>query len=987
MTRAIHANLLAAQKKTAITPSLALTIRDNNLAHPVQVFAHPMSGTSGNPGAACVAANAIVRAQKVAGTGIRVQRITDPGTSSQWTSGWTTIRAGASYPLLFYSNGYVVLLYQDDSTRTVYYRRSADDGVSWSAETAIWTPADYMNNVWCAASGGNGRAAIFYAEAGYTTLRGRLYTASSDSWWLAGATYNYGQIVNSIGACRNSENDDFKLVVSVQNYATYATATICTQRFYISGSWTFATPTPHAHCHGTDPTHPAYDFPYVNIEKIGSWYWLTYRMSTNTGAGAIFSSGDSYLSFSDDATYFTAGAKLNQPNVADRVQPLLWTDGTVYLAADSVLLKSNAISSLTADTSRILAYDLHDVGPAAYLELSLDNRDGAYDGLQTGRLGADLLIERGALVAGTAYRVAREYFVVSRVQRSQDGKRMQVSAYNYYRLLELWHAHQHYTYTNLTLRALVETIVALAGIHSASFDASAIWSLTIGEYTIQPGQSAAEALAALQAQFQFVSRMTTTYNLHSFVLSPSPSADYTYGSGASEHPPLVTYSSAARTLPDVTHAMVVGDTVGAERIATDLQSEAGRQLTAYIARSYLATAADAAAAAQALIDKATQASARAQLVAMPAFHLQPFDVIAHDDFAADMLRYLTELREVYHPQRVDLGESSALSGQLVWYQRLSLSQLLRATSGDGEAGSVIPQTLTRSTIRKGTLLGFDRSTWKAVVRVDGSVSALNLYCAQWLQPTQLSAGRKCAVLMFDESNPADSLVIGSYAASGWPYDLFPNYDAAGLLRRLVCSNLVNHQDVTDHWDVGSSLGSAWSWAGAPFVTPASVTVNAAHIPSDVQVTSNGAGNRSFLKRSDGLANAYTRISQCLYSGTVGAYVGLRFDDGTDNNYLELALRYCAAFQFDVISVTRTGGGAVTTTSRKVVELPVQHVLRIHLTGSLWSNWSASGSFYVNAHARLSWTIAAGLTWTPTRKGIIFQHTSSTADYFLIDWFQ
>jgi len=991
MTRSINANLLAAQKKTAITPSLALTIQDNNLAHPVEVLAHPMSGYSGNASCACVAGNVIVRAQRLAGSGIRIQRITNPATTSQWTSGWTNLRAGASYPLLMYTNGYVVLIYQDDASRTVYYRRSSDAGQTWSAETAIWTPADYMNNIWCAVSAGNGRAALFYAESGYTTLRFRQYTASSDSWWLAGAAYNYGsgKIINSLGACYNSTADEYRIVASVQNLVTNATATITTQRLYISGTWTFRTPWYYAHCHGSDPTSPAYDFPVLNLARIGDWYWLTYRMAANTGSGAIFDAGDSYIAFSDDGDYFSGGAKLNQPNVTDRIQPLLYTDGSVYLACDSALMKSSAIPTTSATTDDILAYDLHDIGPSAYLELSLDNRDGAYDGLQNGRLGADLIFERGAVVAGSAYRVAREYFVVSRVQRSKDGKRMQLSAYNYYRLLDLWHAHQHYWYTGSPLSSVITYLAALAGIHACTFDASSIWSIPIGEYVIQPGQSAAEALAALQTQFQFVSRMTSGYNLHNFVLSSSPVADYTYGSAADEHPTLAVHGSAARTMPDVTHAMVVGDTVGAERVAASLQAETGRQLTAYISRSYITTAAQAAAAAQAAIDKASQAVARAQIIALPAFHLQPFDVISHDDFAPDTLRYLTGLREVYHPQRLDLGEAAPLSGQLVWYQRLTLSQLARASIPSADADAVIPQTLQRATIRKGSIISFDRSTWKAVVRVDGSISALNLFCAQWLQPTQLSPGRKCAVLMFDESNPADALVIGTYAAAGWPYDLHPNYENAGLARRVVCSNLINHQDASDHWDVGSSLGSAWAWAGSPFVTPASVSVNAANIPSFVQVTSTGAADRSFLRRSDGLSNANTRVSLCISAGTTSPqpYAGIRFDDGSDNNYIEFALRYCAAAQFDLITVTRSGGGAVTTTSRKVIDLPIQCVLRVNLTGTLWSSWNAYAMFYANTHSRFTWTIASGLSWTPSRKGIVFQHSASAGDFFLVDWFQ
>ncbi|HSG21089.1 MAG TPA: hypothetical protein VLA31_09990, partial [Burkholderiaceae bacterium] len=75
MTRTIHPDLLAEQKKTVYTPSLSLTIRDNGLAHPV-ILHDNLANTADNPHTASVTDGTVIVRAHVAGATLYTQRIT-----------------------------------------------------------------------------------------------------------------------------------------------------------------------------------------------------------------------------------------------------------------------------------------------------------------------------------------------------------------------------------------------------------------------------------------------------------------------------------------------------------------------------------------------------------------------------------------------------------------------------------------------------------------------------------------------------------------------------------------------------------------------------------------------------------------------------------------------------------------------------------------------------------------------------------------------
>ena len=68
------------------------------------------------------------------------------------------------------------------------------------------------------------------------------------------------------------------------------------------------------------------------------------------------------------------------------------------------------------------------------------------------------------------------------------------------------------------------------------------------------------------------------------------------------------------------------------------------------------------------------------------------------------------------------------------------------------------------TIRQGTVKAFDGTAYTATVQVKGSVAIWlsDVPVARNIASAEMTAGRKCAVLFFDEPNPQDAVVIAVY---------------------------------------------------------------------------------------------------------------------------------------------------------------------------------------------------------------------------------
>lgn len=67
-------------------------------------------------------------------------------------------------------------------------------------------------------------------------------------------------------------------------------------------------------------------------------------------------------------------------------------------------------------------------------------------------------------------------------------------------------------------------------------------------------------------------------------------------------------------------------------------------------------------------------------------------------------------------------------------------------------------------LKRATVKAFDIPTYKATVQIEGSLPLWlsGLSVARNIASAEMAAGRKCAILFFDETNPDDAVVIAVY---------------------------------------------------------------------------------------------------------------------------------------------------------------------------------------------------------------------------------
>jgi hypothetical protein len=214
-------------------------------------------------------------------------------------------------------------------------------------------------------------------------------------------------------------------------------------------------------------------------------------------------------------------------------------------------------------------------------------------------------------------------------------------------------------------------------------------------------------------------------------------------------------------------------------------------------------------------------------------------------------------------------------------------------------------------------------------------------------------------------------------------DIFPSSDEAGLYRRAVTAMQFAPGAAEDDFD-GSVLDGAWTVAGAPFVTP---TIGFG-TPSSMTVSFGTINNRAFIYRGTSLTVPHKIRCSIIGSG-VGFYVGYRWDDGSDNNYVEMVLRNNAAAAHDLVIRHRTGGGGVTVTSQLTITQPQWNIINAIAAGTFWSNWNGYMQYSLNSPAEF--VLQAGLllaaAWTATRRGIIISSPAAGATWetAYVDW--
>jgi len=180
--------------------------------------------------------------------------------------------------------------------------------------------------------------------------------------------------------------------------------------------------------------------------------------------------------------------------------------------------------------------------------------------------------------------------------------------------------------------------------------------------------------------------------------------------------------------------------------------------------------------------------------------------------------------------------------------------------------------------------------------------------------------------------------VAEWKAGGLYYgagiESFPNNDARGIATRFV--NPSGLTAWTAHFRTGETTGpgngtlASYSWQGAPLNgTP---TIHSYTYAGDyLAAQASGAGNRHFL--STAISNvAGSWQNQSLYARVAtgkGTEAGVRFDDGTDDNYVELYVDGLGDATYQLKFRYRDNAGGVTTVTSNLI-VPVDRLVNIRL---------------------------------------------------------
>lgn len=149
----------------------------------------------------------------------------------------------------------------------------------------------------------------------------------------------------------------------------------------------------------------------------------------------------------------------------------------------------------------------------------------------------------------------------------------------------------------------------------------------------------------------------------------------------------------------------------------------------------------------------------------------------------------------------------------------------------------------------------------------------------------------------------------------------------------------------------------------------------------------GAGNRYFLAIT-GLTTWLTGNYTIRAKPSIVSWVGIRIDDGTDNNFVECGLLAPGANGLCTLRYReRIGGGGIVNTDRTTTILTdAMHTWRLYAYNQGWPpNWRPY-AYWIDETPATN-TIASGtiMTWAPSRVGITLDATIGGVGAIYTDW--
>jgi hypothetical protein len=660
--KTINATLLAAQKVPTGQAFATAALADNSRLHPVSVAT---AANSGGNVIGCWCGTFYMRLRIVASV-LTVQKITDPTIAAQWNT-WVAFEpfeAGTTYGIaIFWTGTYVVICYEDyTATGDIKYRRSSD-GVVFSAIAVAraGTPALAINISGISAPSPRCGLLLSYGQRAHF----RRYDHTADTWSVEDDNgFNLTTVVPQIAGFWDSINSRYVIVIETTTFVAWAAYALvlftrpdgAPAQAWSAGQVLFG---------GAGAHYKGLAFCQSQIN--GYWWlsfsktrlWTTSFVSTmliSTSNDGLFwedplptaidgthltlelypplSVGKPYLATEAEAlrldtyTYWSTAPVMqysfNTGHGALEMAPLITEDGESLIIHPLKNKKGHPIHNPHTHTGAI-TNPASNRGPSqARLTVKLDNRDGS---LIAPRIFSVFTLTRGLIVAGVSYAQSAGVYYVTGYRYYLNDLVLEIDATDAHGLLATWFSHNVFTYNGQTVKQLVETVCALAGVHTVTFDGFSAWTDTIATYAQPVGVNAHYSLSALakRVPFEFLAREDGS--LYFYVPTSAPASVYAYGAGVGEH---TLWPGVFGAQDSVTYIQAVGGTprsMVAEALDTTTLYDQGRKGAALINERSLTVDTQATTLAGAALVQAQEKKHHGVFEAPPNFALEPGDVI------------------------------------------------------------------------------------------------------------------------------------------------------------------------------------------------------------------------------------------------------------------------------------------------------------------------------------------------------------------------
>jgi len=496
-----------------------------------------------------VADGAVVHRALTDGTGnVKHATVTDPSTSSQWTT-WTILRSDAidnsDLAVVRLATDKIRIYYVKDagsSTWDIVYIDSADGGQNWGSPSNAATGVN-------GATGGQDpepphlAAAyqyLFYTDGGQVKGRSIPWGSGSGS---ASAWTSLGTLEDreGLGATYNATSGLCHLVVAGGG-ATESTSTcgIIVGTYTPSGpSWSsplqIAPGGTGSASSDSAPCSPS--ALYVADAEPDGLYFATW-IDKFQGASSQWT--QPVVLSSTDWEHFGNEVALSIWATTYRRVALAYVSSTKTLYASNERIACQATVYTNDDSSKNLAgltptsYRRHTDERGSHLYLECLNTDGTYDTAgQPGEYGecirplSTVVLKRGYVTSEGAEQIALDphYIVSAQITQGLGQGRLVIEAVDGWGVLGMWRSNETLTWSNRTIRWLLTEICTRVGL-TFSGSAQTSFDYQVPTFTVRPSQDGAQIvhrllLLAGAAAFFDVDGQMRAYELYGY----SPSYD------------------------------------------------------------------------------------------------------------------------------------------------------------------------------------------------------------------------------------------------------------------------------------------------------------------------------------------------------------------------------------------------------------------------------------------------------------------------------